>query len=209
MKKAFLMAAVALSTVNASAQDGSWRKTEDPAAFKHSITINFSAMGFFGNEARSFGAIGLEYDRVLPRRWSVGAVGLYAPICHEGQKAGEWPKDGAFWFAGARASYTLPVVRGWLYFRVGAGAGIGVQHRNESAWQGEVPVAVSDIRIMPHLIVDGNWILRVSRRVDLRFSPLIVYPTQYIFGLGSSLHRSGGTKFEYANMFPFGATVRF
>ena len=210
MRMMILSAAVAaMAAVSASAQNVSWRKAEDPAAFKHSLTANFSAMGFFGNEARSFGAIGLEYDRALRRNWSVGAVGLYAPICHQGTKAGEWPKDGAFWFAGARAGYTLPVVRGWLYFRVGAGGGIGVQHRHESAPWGEVPAPTNDTRIMPHLMVDGNWVVRVSRRVDLRFSPLVIYPAQYIFGLGASLHRSGDTKFEYANMFPVGATVRF
>ncbi len=166
-------------------------------------------MGFFGNKARSFAAVGLEYDRVLRARWSVGAVGLYAPICHAGERAGAWDRDGAFVFVGARASYTLPVVRGWLYFRLGAGGGIGVQHRHESAHRGDVPAPDHDTHIMPHLLIDGNWVLRVSRAVDLRFSPLVVYPSQYIFGLGSSLHRTSDTKFEYANFFPLGVTVRF
>ncbi len=198
MKKVILTSAAAVMVAaGASAQSGSWRKSEAPPARKHSITAHFSPLVLF-DSGDGLGAIGLEYDRALPHNLSVGAVGLYAPL----YKTRRY--DGTYWFASVRAGYTLPVIRGWLYFRVGAGIGIGVQPGYFT--QGDTPeVFYIRTRVDPHMIIDANWVLRVSRRVDLRFSPLVVYPSQYIFGLGSSPY----SRFEYINMFPVGATVRF
>ncbi len=209
MRKIVLMAAViATMTVGAKAQNSSWRKTEEPWVRKNSIAMSLSAMGFFGNEARSFGAIGLEYDRAVYRNLSVGATGLYAPFCTPGDTAGSYIKTGTFWFAGAKLNYNLPVVRNWLYFRIGAGAGLGVQHIHGAiATADEQAPPSPDTRISPHLVVDAHWVLRVSRSVDLRFAPFVISTSQYIFG--SRLHRSGGKPFEHADFFTFGAAMRF
>jgi hypothetical protein len=64
-----------------------------------------------------------------------------------------------------------------------------------------------DTKFHPHWVVDAWWILRVSRRVDLKFAPLIVYPSQYIFG--GELHRSGNKPFDHVGFFTMGASVRF
>lgn len=210
MKKVILMVTAAvMATVGVSAQNISWRKTEDPGACKNSITAFGSVHGWGKYHSWGFGHFGLEYDRALPHNLSVSAIGLYAPMNGNGIQDA-YVQEETFTFAGAKINYNLPVVRNRLYFRVGVGGGVG-WHKT-TGYQMVYPnpdhAPAFDTYVKPHLIVDAWLVLRVTRRLDLRFSPLIVSPSQLIVG-GKFNAPYNNSLFRYFNLGSLGATVRF
>lgn len=200
---------VAMSVSAQTTGSVSWRKTEDSGARKNSVTVFGSVQGWGSYESWGFGHAGLEYDRVLPLNFSVGAIGLYAPMNGNGIEDG-YAQEEEFTFAGAKINYNLPVVRNWLYFRVGIGGGVG-WHRvtgYQMGWPGGDPAPAFDTYVKPHLMVDAYWVLRATRWLDLRFSPLLVSPSQFIVG-GQFDAPYNNSTFFYFNMGTLGATVRF
>ncbi|MDR2937114.1 MAG: hypothetical protein LBU80_07235 [Rikenellaceae bacterium] len=216
MKGAFLFAVVAavmLAATGARAQGRSWRKTEDPWARKNSVTALGSAQGWGKYHSWGFGHVGLEYDRMLRGGLSVSAIGLYAPM-NGNTIEDAYVQEETMTFAGAKVNYNIPVVQGWLYFRFGLGGGVGY-HKATSIDMGwveppEEPVTrpALDTYVKPHLMVDAYWVLRATRWLDLRFSPLILSPSQIIVG-GKFNAPYNDSAFRYFNMGTLGATARF
>lgn len=212
MKNPFLMTlAAAMMAVGAHAQNLSWRKTEDPAVRKNSVTVFGSMQGWGKYHSCGFGHFGLEYDRALPYNLSVSAIGLYAPMNGNGIDDG-YAQEETFTFAGAKVNHTLTVVRGWLYFRAGVGGGVG-WHKVTGYQMGDMlppamPAPALDTYVKPHLMVDAYWVLRATRWLDLRFSPLLISPSQLIIG-GKHNAPYNDSMFRYFNMATLGVTVRF
>lgn len=190
-------------------KDRSWRKLDDPWTHKNSITVSSSVISFSGYNGMGLFNFHIEYDRVLPNDVSVSAIGLFAPM--QGDAATDTPTMREhFWFAGAKINYNLPVVRNWLWFRIGMGGGVGIHNVPYDFAEGIIgrPVPPVDRFIKPHLMVDMYWIFRVSRRMDLRFAPLLISPSQFVFGGRSD--DPFDTPFYYWNpMGTLGASVRF
>lgn len=71
--------------------------------------------------------------------------------------------------------YRFGIISDRLYLRIGAGAGVGY-HRireidNESGY---------DDRVLPYFNVEAAWILRISRRFEMKFSPtIILVPSEF------------------------------
>lgn len=214
MKKAILVAVIAVTTaVGTSAQTTSWRKTEDHWAGKNSITVFGSVQGWGKYHSWGFGHVGIEYDRILHHGLSVSAIGLYAPMNGNTIDDG-YVQEETFTFAGAKVNYNIPVVRNVLYFKVGIGGGVG-RHKAtgyEMGWPidpgNATPAPALDTYVKPHLMVDAYWILRATRWLDLKFSPLIVSPSQIIVG-GKFNAPYNNSVFRYFNMGTLGAAVRF
>jgi hypothetical protein len=207
MKKVIIMATVAvMAAVGATAQSArnpTWRKTDEHWARKNSVTALGSLFGWNAYHSWGVGHIGLEYDRFLRRGLSVSAIGLFAPMYGSGRES--------FSFAGAKANYSIPVVRNWLFFRVGIGGGIGWYRAvdfPEGVWNEHTPRPAPGTYVKPHLMVDAYWVLRVTRRLDLRFSPLLYSPSQFIVG-GRIEAPHIHTTFKYINWGTLGVTVRF
>lgn len=65
--------------------------------------------------------------------------------------------------------YRLPVIRSRLFFRVGAGAGIGwhcIRSVNDEY--------IRRNRLLPYLNIECAWILRVAKGFEMKFSPTIL-----------------------------------
>jgi len=219
MKKLLLSAAavaiVVASAIDAGAQSGSWRKTDDGAARRNSVTVMGSVQGWGKYGSQGFGHFGVEYDRALPYGLSVSATGLHAPMNHNTVMDG-YVQEETFTFAGAKLNYNLPVVRNWLYFRVGLGGGVGwhkvtgyeMGYMDPPPAEGRPSAPAHDTYVKPHLVVDAYWVLRATRWLDLRFSPLVISPSQLIVGGRFNAPYNDST-FRYFNMGTLGATVRF
>ena len=212
MKKVLFLVAVAVfSLTGANAQDGSWRRSEEPSARKNSVTAFGSVQGWGKYHSWGFGHFGLEYDRALPHNLSVGAIGIYAPMNGNMIDDG-YAQEETFTFAGAKLNYNLPVVRGWLYFRIGVGGGVGWHKVTgyEMGWMEPpgIPAPALDTYVKPHLMVDAYWVFRATKWLDLRFAPLIISPSQLIIG-GKHNAPYNDSAFRYFNMGTLGATVRF
>ena len=222
MRKIILFAAAAMFTVAANAQDEnstqntSWFTTEDPTVSVTKTRRNFvtafgSVQGWGKYHSWGFGHFGLEYDRVLRKNWSVGAVGLHAPMNGNGIDDG-YAQEEEFTFVGAKVNYYLPVVRGRLWFRFGAGVGVG-WHKVTGYDMGlmdppGMPAPALDTYVKPHLIVDAWGVLRATRWLALRFAPLLLSPSQLIVG-GKHNAPYNDSMFRYVNMGAIGATVKF
>lgn len=207
------------------AQDGkkpSWRKTEDQWARKNSITGTISLFGATNYTGCGIGQIGVEYDRVLPFNLSVSVTGQCAP-CPMPTSKDSYSLNEIFYFAGVKLNYNLPVVKNILYLRIGAGGGVGyhqVIHRvmgmcwNSGCGESEPSVEpkpkppLKDV-VRGHFMFDLHWIVRVNRKVELKFAPLIISPSQIIFG--SKFNEPyNDTNYIYFNAFgTLGVGVRF
>ena len=189
----------------------SWRKTDDHWARKNSITVTATTMGFSNYTGLGFGHINLEYDRALPYNLSISAVGVYAPLPTTGT-ADAYTVFETFWFAGVKVNYNLPVVRNWLYLRIGAGIGVGIHDVSRvmfSGWFDEGPPPAPRKWVKPHAIVDVQWVFRATKWLELRFAPGLVSPSQFIVGskFDDPYFRS---PYCYYNMLgTLGVTVRF
>lgn len=174
-----------------------WRKTDDHWVRKNSISVTGSTVGMSGYNTAGFGHINIEYDRMIAYNLSVSAMGLYAPG-GGGFASDTYTQEEIFYFAGIKVNYNLPVVRNWLYFRIGIGGGVGFHDiRGRSmgeCWYGGCggpgpadeypPGAESDLtnRVKVHFIADMYWVFRATEWLELRFAPLLASPSQIIFG---------------------------
>ncbi len=121
-----------------------------------------------------------------------------------------------FWFAGAKLNYNLPVVRNWLYLRIGLGVGTGFHDVTNYYLGGfqdpddyvPTPIPTPGLKVKPHIIVDMYWVFRATQWLDLKLAPLIISPSQLIFGSKFNAPHNNST-YLYFNCFNLGATVRF
>ena len=199
MKKLFilLLLAAAALPLTVSAKNGeknSWRKTDDHRVRKNSITATAGLWGISNYNSLGVGQLNLEYDRALPYNLSVSGVGLFAP-CRGQTNSDTYTQEEIFYFAGAKVNYNLPVVRNWLYFRVGIGVGVGYHNildrsmgmcyggcDNPDPNNNPGPLPPIKDRVKAHFIADAYWVFRASKWLDLRFAPLILSPAQVIIG---------------------------
>ncbi len=86
------------------------------------------------------------------------------------------------------AFYRLPVIRSRLFFRVGAGVGVGI-HRildYEELFR-------NDCRLLPYLNIEAAWILRCAKGFELKFSPtVLLVPSEFSVSpvkLGGPTHK--------------------
>lgn len=174
---------------------------------KNSIAFNTSLFGFNSYNAHStplLPVFGLEYDRVVCGRWSVGVTGMYAKM-RSRTATDTYTMRENFWFAGAKANYTLPVVRKWLLLRGGVGGGAGFH--SPYSYDG-VSEKISGTKVKPHAMVDLYMVFRPTRWLDLRISPLLIAPSQFIFG--SRFDKPHDETYFYWNpLGTLGVSVRF
>ncbi len=193
-------------------QRNAWRKTDDHWTRKNSISVTGYAMSFSTYGTVGFGHTKIEYDRALPYNLSVSAVGIvYAPL-QESMIADTYRAYENFWFTGVKLNYNLPVVRNWLYLRMGVGIGVGfhnVTKINLSGWFDEGPPPPPRNWTKVNAIVDVQWVLRVNRWLELRFAPGLVSPSQFIVGPSFNDPYFEGAYFYFDMMGMLGATVRF
>lgn len=191
-----------------------WRKTGDHWARKNSITLSSYTLTQTSYNGGGF-SFGIEYDRAIVHNLSVSAIALCAP------SQWSWATDSYtihenFYFAGVKANYNLPVVRNWLYFRIGMGGGIGYHDLRSRSFgmidcrEGECPTMPPlENVVKPHFMADMYWVLRAAKWLELRFAPLIVSPSQIIVGSKYDAPYYNST-FFYFNMFgALGISVRF
>jgi hypothetical protein len=215
MKKFILLGVMLLLFVPLGGQaqesaKSSWRKTGDHWARKNSLTFTASTFGFSGYNGLSIPTFNLEYDRAVLGNMSVSATGIYSNFRY-GASTDSYTMNEIFVFAGAKVNYNLPVVRNWLYFRAGLGAGVGV-HKSTDVFGGELyrgPSIALDTYIKPHVMVDMYLVFRAARWLELRFAPLLISPSQFLFG--STFDKPyNNTTYFYLNAFgTLGVTVRF
>ncbi len=198
-------------------ENASWRKTEGHQVRKNSIMFSSSlitmTLGGY-NSVSILANFHIEYDRALCRNLSVSGVGLYADLTNGGFGPDVFSVHEHFWFAGVKINYNLPVVRNWLYFRVGLGAGAGIHSITDYDmgffWEPDsrpLPPPPG-IRLKVHMVVDAYWVFRVAHGFDLRFAPLLVLPSYLVFGSKLNVPYNYNT-YKYYNFFTLGATVRF
>jgi hypothetical protein len=116
-----------------------------------------------------------------------------------------------FAYVGAKVNYNLPIVRNWLYFRAGIGAGVGV-HKSTHVFGGELyrgPSIALDTYVKPHVMVDMYLVLRASRWLELRFAPLIISPSQFLFGSTFDEPYNNTTYLHWNAFGTLGISVRF
>ncbi len=80
--------------------------------------------------------------------------------------------------ANGMAYYRIPIARKWLSLRAGAGFGLGYHHINDHIDNDD---RLSD-KVLPYLNAELAWVLKVSKRIDLKFAPtLIGIPQSFAF----------------------------
>lgn len=201
----------------AGQEKSGWRKTEDHWTRKNSITATVSSFGFTNYNGLGFAQFNLEYDRVLPFNLSVSAVGIYSSCELGGFSTDVYTLYENFWFAGVKANYNLPVVRNWLYLRMGIGGGVGYHNilnrefgmcKDENCgWQGALPPLENKVK--GHMIIDIYWVLRAARWLELRFAPLLISPSQVVFGSKINTPYNDRTYACFNAFGTIGITVRF
>lgn len=91
--------------------------------------------------------------------------------------------------------YRLPVIASRLFFRVGAGAGVGCHRFIPIDDQHEY-----SRKIRPYINLEAAWILRVSRGFELKFSPtLILIPSEFSIS-PLKLHASDNSTLWFADV---------
>ena len=206
----FLCCATAFSKIDAQeANKPSWRKTNDNWEQKHSIVLTASILGVGGYN--SFGLFyphfNLEYDRIAFHNVSFSAIALYAPMKFT-FATDTYTQTENFYCIGAKVNYNLPVLRNWLYLRTGLGFGAGYHNIIDYSMVGTTPEPSPKDIIKPHIIADVYWVFRATKRLELRFAPLIISPSQIIFGSKFNKPYNDMT-FFYTGMYTIGASLRF
>lgn len=190
----------------------SWRKTDDHWVRKNSVTFSATTFGHSRYNGMGMPQYNLEYDRHLPYNLSVGAIGLYAPLKWDAATDTYTMRE-SFWFAGAKVNYNLPVVRNWLYFRVGVGAGVGYHKVRgfDMGWPQTPPVSAppAEDRVKPHFIVDAYWVFRAAKWLELRFAPGIISPSQFIVGSKLDAPYNDSVYYYWNMLGTLGVSVRF
>ena len=88
--------------------------------------------------------------------------------------------------------YRLPVINTRLSLRMGAGIGIGyhsisMSYRNPSAKD----------KVLPYVTASVQWIYRTKKGFELKFSPLIISPSQFNYSPMGIDKESKGYMFSY------------
>ncbi len=216
MKKLILLPGLALLVFASSqgrAQDTgnySWRKSDDHWARKNSITLTTSAFGMTAYNGVAFPVFNLEYDRIIYRNVSVGAMGFYAKV-RGGWTTDTYTMEENFFFAGAKVNYNLPIVRNLLYFRTGIGVGVGVHEPTDynMGWTTTPPPSGLESCVKMHGIVDMYLVFRATRWLEFRVSPLLLSPSQFIFGSKFDAPYYNTTYFYWNPLGTLGLSVRF
>jgi hypothetical protein len=202
----------------AQAQDTgkqSWRKTGGHWERPNSITLTtslFGATAYNGMAAPTFPVFNLEYDRMVYGNWSVSATGFYAKV--GGDRATDtYTMRENFVFAGAKVNYNLPLLRNWLYLRTGIGAGVGIHDATDLSmgWPTDPPTPEPSPQkwVKAHGMVDMWLVFRATRWLELRVSPLLVSPSQFIFGSKFDAPHYNTTYFYWNPLGTLGLNVRF
>ncbi len=193
----------------------SWRKTGDHWSKKNSITVSASLWEWSNYNAQGFYPINIEYDRALPYNLSVSAIGQYTSLPWQ-RKTDSYELQEKFWFVGVKANYNLPVVRNWLYFRMGVGVGVGFHRVSDISlgWCfpngcGPEPQPSSANGAKFHAVADMYWVLRATKWLEFRFAPLLLSPSQVIFGSRYNSPRNDKTFVSFNAMGTLGVSVRF
>lgn len=115
-----------------------------------------------------------------------------------------------FAFVGAKINYNLPLVRNLLYLRAGIGAGVGF-HKTTDYFMGDTPLPAPplDKFVKSHGMIDLYLTFRVSKMMELRVSPLIVSPSQMIFGSKFDVPYENTSYIYWNPLGTLGITVRF
>lgn len=208
----FLCCTAVFSEIEAQeANKLSWRKTNDHWEQKHSITLTTLELGVGAYNSCSFYPhFALEYDRMLFHNLSFSALALYAPMKYR-FATDAYTQTENFYFVGAKVNYNLPVLRNWIYIRAGLGFGAGYHNITgySMGWtETETPEPSTEDIIKPHIIADVYWVFRATKWLELRFAPLILSPSQIVFG--SKFNKPYNDKmFFYTSMYALGVCVRF
>jgi hypothetical protein len=193
MKKLLFVLAFTFAYTTLNAQQKGATITFTPSLFGMGSYYNFS---IFPST--------LEYDRQLGHNFSVSLMGLSSGaniFAGDSWEDDLYVHDKRFVFAGAKLNYNLPVARKWLLFRAGIGGGVGWHHT--VLYENGRPNTTQ-----PHFIVDAWWVIRAGRRVELRFAPLLVSPSQLLGGSTFGLPGEG-IRFTWLNYMPVGVGLRF
>ena len=200
MKKIILTFVAALFCTALSAQQS-----------KNTLTFAPSLFGIGSNEGASLATAGFEFDRVLRDKFSVSAMWFHSGYAWHLMGGLDDDYDRYFHFAGAKLNYTIPVSRRWLLFRVGLGAGVSRHYEELSDHYMSQHRVVKLVEASPkykfHVIADAWWVVRAGRRVEFRFAPLLVSPSQLL--VGSTLDDPEKTPFAWCNFMTLGLGVRF
>ncbi len=210
-----LLLLVSLTAQAQEATERSWRKSDGHWERPNSITFTTSLFGFSAYNAQAmpiFPVFNLEYDRMVYRNWSVSATGFYAKL--SGSLATDtYTMRENFLFAGAKVNYNLPVVRNWLYFRTGIGVGVGIHDATEyfMGWPTTPPTPEPALESYAkiHGMVDMYLVFRATRWMEIRVSPLLLTPSQFLFGSKFDAPYYNTTYFYWNPMGTLGLSVRF
>ncbi len=189
-----------------------WRKSDPNWARPNSITFTTSLFGFSAYNAQAgpiFPVFNLEYDRIVYRNLSISATGFYAKL--DGSLATDtYTMRENFLFAGAKVNYNLPIIRNWLYLRTGIGVGIGIHDANDF-FMGETPTSEPPLHkwVKGHMMVDMYLVFRATRWLELKASPLLLSPSQFLFGSRFDAPDYNSTYFYWNPMGTLGLSVRF
>ncbi len=163
----------------------------DPWEKKNMISFDLSAVSASAYAGVGILPVTIEYDHVVGRNFSVGAMGHYASypatIVTDSYEIHEH-----FAMLGAKASYSLPIVRGKLYLKFGLGVGVGYhdifdvslgwvdqEYYERYGWVYDKLTSQGVWRL--HLLADIHWIVRIKKRHELKLSPLPIAPSRFIF----------------------------
>lgn len=124
------------------------------------------------------GIVKLEYSRQIKRNWYWGTTFTVAGhsstrMSYDWSGMGWDPysdtADQDIYKLSGMVFYRAPVIRSRLFFRIGAGAGVGY-HRIRSLGNRSKVAG----RALPYLTVEGAWILRAGKHFEMKFAPLIL-----------------------------------
>ncbi len=216
MKRGLILSGLTLLLLvplNGRAQDTvgrTWRKSDPHWVRPNSITLTTSTFGMTAYNGMAFPVFNLEYDHMFYRNISASAIVFYA------KTGGGWTTDTYtmeenFFFAGAKVNYNLPIVRNWLYFRTGIGVGVGIHEATNYSmgWTTTPPPSALDSYVKMHGMVDMYVVFRATRWLELRVSPLLLTPSQFIFGSKFDTPYNNTTYFYWNPLGTLGLSVRF
>ncbi len=189
-----------------------WRKSAPHWVRPNSLTLTTSLFGFSAYNAQAmpiFPVFNLEYDRIIYRNLSVSATGFYAKL--SGSRATDtYTVNENFLFAGAKINYNLPLLRNWLYLRTGIGSGVGIHDINDFfIVETQTPEPSPRRWVKAHAMVDMYLVFRATRWLELRVSPLLLTPSQFLFGSKFDTPYYNSTYFYWNPSGTLGLSVRF
>lgn len=154
------------------------RRVERHALGHRENNLFFTFSTGFTSHNQLVGMVKLEYSRQIERNWYWGTTFTAAGhsstrMSYDWSGMGRDPygntADQDVYKLSGMVFYRAPVIRSRLFFRIGAGAGVGY-HRIRSL--GDVRNARD--KAVPYLTVEGAWILRAGKHFEMKFSPLVL-----------------------------------